>query len=102
MQTIWVSKGEVEYVGGTVTETTGDDISGIDITVGLSTSGHEPPDAEVFAEPDVDDQGATEASRTLKKLVDDSIPLGAYYLWASIPDTPENPYVMLAGPIYVK
>ena len=97
MPTIWVSKGEKEYVGATVTEANGEDISAIVFGVGLSTSSTEPPAAASFATPDVSVQGATTASRTLKKLIDDTVSVGDYYLWAKLPDTPEVPYVLLVS-----
>lgn len=102
MATIWVSKGEIEYVGGTITNNEGEDISGIDYGIGLSHSHTEPPDEADFGTPDVNVEGSSTAVRTLKKLIDDSVELGTWYCWASIPDTPEKPYVLLSGPHYVK
>lgn len=84
---IYATQGAREYVGGTITETTGKDISGATFTVGLTTSYGTPPTEWVA--PDVSTVGATTASRVLKMLITDTTAPGDYYLWAKVVDNPE-------------
>lgn len=93
---IWVSKGKKRYVGGTVTELTGKDISADVLTIALATSPSIPPDT--FATPDVDEQGATTANRVVKKLIDSSTDLGTYWCWGNVEDNPEIEPFVLSGP----
>lgn len=86
-KTIWVSTGAQEYVGGSVTEITGEDISTATLEVGLSTSPNTPPDD--WATPDVDEEGTTTSSRVVKLLVTDTTELGTYYCWVRVSDIPE-------------
>jgi hypothetical protein len=93
---IWVSKGKKRYVGGTITETTGKDISADVVTVGLVGSSTIPPDT--FGTPDVDLPGAAVSQRIAKKLIDASTPLGTYWCWGNIEDNPEIEPFVLSGP----
>ena len=99
MSTIYVSLGKKRYVGGTITELTGKDISTATFTIALGTDPVTPP--PTFAAPDVNLAGATSASRVLKKLVDNTVTAGTYYVWANIADSPEIEPVVLQGPVVV-
>lgn len=95
--TIYVSLGKKRYVGGTVTELTGKDISGDTFTVAMGT-GNEVPPATGWVAPSVNTAGATSASRVLKLLIDNTFPLGTFWCWANITDNPEIEPVVLSGP----
>ena len=99
MSTIYVSLGKKRYVGGTITELNGKDISAATFTIALGTDGTIPP--ATFTTPDVNTVGATTASRVLKKLIDASTPPGTYFVWANILDSPEIEPVVLQGPVVV-
>ncbi|TFD74747.1 hypothetical protein [Cryobacterium fucosi] len=95
---IYVSTGAARYVGGTVTETTGKDITLATFLVGLGSISTPPT---VWVAPSVNVQGATVAVRILKLLVTNTTPAGTYYCWAKITDTPEVEPLILQGPIVV-
>ncbi|SFR76212.1 hypothetical protein SAMN05428970_2030 [Agromyces sp. CF514] len=97
--TIYVTAGEKEYVGGTVTAQDGSDITGATFLVGLSQSGSTPPASWVA--PDVNVQGATTADRLLKLLVDAPQSAGTYYCWARVTDVPEDVFLVVDGPFKV-
>lgn len=102
---IWVSLGKKRYVGGTVTEVTGKDISTATITLALASSKRTPP--SVWEAPDVDTQGATTSDRVVKLLVTDDFitedtPLGTYYCWANVEDDPEIEPFVISGPHELK
>lgn len=99
MSTIYVSQGMKRYVGGTVTETTGKDISGATFVVALGADNVTPPGS--WVSPSVNIQGATVAARVLKLLIDTSTAPGQYFIWARITDNPEIEPVLLDGPIAV-
>ena len=99
MTSIYVTLGKKRYVGGTVTEASGKDISTATFTIALGVDGTIPP--AVFVAPDVNTIGATNASRVLKKLIDSSTTPGTYYVWANIADSPEIEPVVLQGPVVV-
>lgn len=96
---IYVTKGAKRYVGGTVTETTGKDISGATFTIALGTDAKVPP-ASIVGIP-VSAAGATSASRVLKMLVDNTVTVGTYYCWVKVVDSPEIEPIMIQGPITV-
>lgn len=106
---IWVSKGQSHYVGGVITETTGDDISGDQIVVGLGTY-YEPPDQADTGAPDDDIPGTTTTTdgqtlhtRTIKQLIDHDTPLGdGQQLWAWVTDNPEVEPIRLGDPFNVR
>lgn len=98
-RTVWVSKGEVEYVGGTVTEAEGKDLTAATFTIALGDY-RVPPDA--FFAPDVDEPGATPNVRTVKLLVEAGTkPEGEYWIWVSIADSPERPFVRFPTPVRI-
>lgn len=101
-RTIWVSKGEAEYVGGTITETSGKDITADPIVVALGGYS-QPPDKTTATAPTVDEQGATTAQRTVKLLIDNTYPptTSPVWIWAWITDNPEVEPVRLDGPITI-
>jgi hypothetical protein len=99
MSSIYVTLGKKRYVGGTITELTGKDISTATFTIALGTDSSIPP--TVFTAPDVSTIGTTNASRVLKKLIDSSTLPGTYYVWANILDSPEIEPVVLQGPVTV-
>ena len=99
MPSIYVSLGKKRYVGGTITELNGKDISTATFTIALGVDSSIPP--TTFVAPDVSTIGATNASRVLKKLIDSTTAPGTYYVWANILDSPEIEPVVLQGPITV-
>lgn len=102
MTVIWVSKGEAEYVGGTITEKSGKNISADQIVVGVGTYWTPPAKADAVAA-DVDQPGATTADRLIKKLIDALVPVGAgRQLWAWITDSPEIEPIRLDDTFDVK
>jgi hypothetical protein len=107
MRIVRVSAGAVTYVGGTVTESTGKDISSCSFQVGLSSSEEVAP--TVWISPDVSIQGDTSASRVLKLLVSSSQPATSpvvvgetYFCWAKIVDSPEVEPLVVQGNIFIK
>lgn len=100
-KTIYVSLGEAEYVGGTITETTGKDISAAPVLVALG--GYDPPPSLTDAvAPDVNESGGSTASRTVKMLIDNTItPVADVWLWVWLTDDPEVVPLRLDGPITV-
>lgn len=86
MQTIWVSKGKRQYVGGVVREGTGKNIQGATFTIGLGDES-EPPDT--FVTPSLSEQGATEAERRVRLLVAAPTAPGTYWCWINVEDDPE-------------
>jgi hypothetical protein len=99
IMTIYVSEGMKRYVGGTITETTGKDISGATFQIALSPDNQIPP--TVWVTPTVNMQGATTASRVVKLLVDTGTTPGTYFVWARVTDNPEIEPLLLDGPIPV-
>lgn len=99
MASIYVTLGKKRYVGGTITELTGKDISGATFTIALGADSSIPP--TTFVTPDVSTIGTTNASRVLKKLIDVTTAPGTYYVWANIADSPEIEPVVLQGPVVV-
>ena len=101
MSTIYVTLGKKRYVGGTITELYGKDISSAVLTIALGTDATIPPANANFVTPDVNTTGATNASRVIKKLVDSTTAPGTYFVWANISDSPEIEPIVLQGPITV-
>lgn len=100
MSTIYVSDGMKQYVGGTITETTGKDITGATFQIALGADNVTPPAAWVTPSRDV--QGVTVADRKVLLLVDSSTSPGTYYVWAKVADNPEIEPILLDGaPIVV-
>jgi len=98
---IFVSLGKKRYVGGTITEDNGKDISGATYTMALGASGETPPSTG-WVTPSVNIAGATSASRVLKLLIDNTTPVGTYWVWANVVDNPEIEPVVLQGPVPVQ
>jgi hypothetical protein len=98
MTTIWVSKGAAEYIGGTVTETTGADITEASFEIGLSSTAT-PPDT--FSTPD-DVDNPTPSTATVKLLVDDSTEPGTYTCWVRVTDNPEVLPLRIPGRFHVR
>jgi hypothetical protein len=84
---IYVSQGMARYVGGTITETTGKDISSATFQVALGSSPVIPP--TVWVTPDVSAAGASPSQRVVKLLVTSPQATGDFWLWAKIADSPE-------------
>lgn len=95
-----VTNGRTRYEGGTVTDTTGKDITGVTFQLALGTSLTDAPTTG-WGVPDVSDPGTGTvlldgtsipgtAQRVLKKLIGPPTPPGTWYLWWSYSDTPEN------------
>lgn len=99
MSTIYVSKGMKRYVGGTVTETTGKDISSATFQMALGSDNVTPPSS--WVSPSVNTQGGTTADRVLKFLVDSSTAVGTYFVWCKVADSPEIEPLLLDGPVVV-
>ena len=96
---IYVGGGAAHYVGGTITELTGDDISTATIEMALSDTQLEAP--TVWESPSVVEAGASVSERVAKLLVDDSTTPGTYYCWVRVTDLPEVEPIMIQGPIKV-
>lgn len=96
---IYVSLGKKRYVGGTVTELYGKDISGDTFTIALGSSSTIPPTTGWVAP--VSTVGATSAQRILKLLVDNTTTLGTYWVWVNVVDSPEIEPLVVQGPITV-
>lgn len=109
MSSIYVTLGKRRYVGGTISETSGKDISGATFTIALGVDGTTPPANVAFVTPDVNTAGTTTASRILKLLISSTVGSGAtqvtapgtYYVWGNIADAPEIEPLVLQGPIIV-
>lgn len=85
---VLASAGESEYVGGTITETTGKNITTATYKMALGSETR--PGA--WEDPSVSTVGALgNHTRVLKLLIGaaPSTPSGEYYVWARITDTPE-------------
>ena len=95
--TIYVSAGGQQYVGGTITETTGKDISLAACLIGLSDSPGIPP--TIWQTPDVDTKGDTTASRVIKMLITSTVAAGLYFCWVKTVDVPEVLPMMVQGNI---
>ena len=100
MSTIHVTLGNARYVGGTITERLGGDISRSIIKMALGADDVVPP-AGGWVAPDTDATGGSISTRTVKMLIASPLPVGQYYVWASITDAPEIEPVLLQGPIVV-
>lgn len=101
---VLVTAGAVKYVGGTITEVTGKDISGA--TYVMSLGGKDYPGA-TWVPADVSQQGPTVATRTVKLKVSATLPAGitvpgTYWVWCKITDAPEVEPLRLQGPIIVR
>lgn len=103
---VHITADAVQYVGGTVTETTGKDISGGTFEIGLSSSSSTPPTS--WLTPDVSVAGDSVAVRVVKLLVSETLPTGSpvvagsrYYCWVRAHDVPEVVPLMVQGPIDV-
>jgi hypothetical protein len=102
--TIIVSAGAKRYVGGTITEKTGKDISGATFQISL---GSESLPGRTWLTPDSSVPGDTNASRIVKYLVSSTTPSGlvrpgTYWAWVRVTDTPEIEPLRVQGPIYVR
>ena len=94
--TVRVSAGDKVYAGGTITETTGKDITGATIMLALLTLGTNPDESTTGSLPD-DDESPSPSQRTVKMLITDAVAPGAYQLWARITDNPETEWVRLVA-----
>lgn len=83
-QTIRVSDGAVEYSWPmTITATDGDDITADTVQVSLGTYS----DPATWVTPVI--TRPTPSSATVKLLIDDTTPVGTYWLWCKVSDSPE-------------
>ena len=107
MATIFVSSGFTRYVGGTVIEKTGKDISAIVYQIGLATSGTIPPSTG-WVTPSTSTVGVAttlngvtipaNAQRIITLLITNATALGTYWAWGRVPDSPEIEPILLQGP----
>lgn len=106
LRPIFISQGKKRYVGGTVTDGLGHDISADTYTVALCTSNSIPPTTGWVA-PDVNTVGSGGTStRQLLMLVQSSTVYGTgtvtpgleVWCWGNIVDTPEVEPFVLSGP----
>jgi hypothetical protein len=93
-RTVRVSAGDQVYVGGTITEINGADISADTIVLALLPLGSKPDETTTGTEPDVDESPGP-SQRVVKMLVTDEVPVGPYQLWGRIIDTPEREWVRI-------
>lgn len=101
---ILASAGAVKYVGGTVTEATGKDITAATFVISL---GSEFQPGRTWLTPDSNTVGATTASRVIKLLVSSAAPAGLvipgiYWAWVRVADSPEIEPLRVQGPITVR
>lgn len=99
---VLISAGAVKYVGGTIT-----DVNGVDISAGIfQISLGSDKDPGTWLTPDVSVAGATNASRVVKLLVSSSNPAGlqrgTYWAWVRVTTTPETEPLRVQGPINVR
>lgn len=114
---IFVSQGYSRLVGGTLTETTGGNITLDTFLIALNSSASTPPlaSSSSWVAPTVSAQGPglplpnkfgvvipPTAQRILLLLVDSGTQPGTYHVWAKVADNPELDAVWLAGPITVQ
>jgi hypothetical protein len=92
--TVRVTAGDQVYVGGTITELTGKDISGDTIVLALLPLSTRPDADTTGTAPDVD-ESPTPAQRVVKMLITDTTAVGNYQLWGRINDTPEREWLRL-------
>lgn len=95
-----VSAGAQEYVGGTITETKGKDISADTFEMALGLA----PDAPTtgWSPPSFSAAGATPASKVVLLLVTDTTAPGTYGAWVRVTDTPEIVPRLVQAKIIVK
>lgn len=101
---ILVSAGAAKYVGGTVIEKTGKNISGATFQISL---GSEFQPGRTWLAPDVSIAGDNNSERIVKYLVTASTPSGlvvpgTYWAWVRVTDTPEIEPLRVQGPINVR
>lgn len=100
MATVITSAGAKKYVGGTITETTGADISAATIVIGLSASTQTPPTTSQI--PDSDTPGATSNIRTVKLLVTTTTAApGTYWPWVRITGNQETDWLLIPEPVTI-
>jgi hypothetical protein len=102
--TVLASAGALKYVGGTVTEVTGKDISGATFALSLGSATF--PGATWYA-PDVSEPGGANHIRVVKLKVSSTLPAGlgipgTYWCWVRITDAPEIEPLRIQGPIVVR
>jgi hypothetical protein len=95
-----VTAGETQYVGGTITEVNGKNITADTFEVALSTTAYAPVTGWRSALVNI--QGPTVADRTLLLLVDSTTPVGTYSMWARVTDVSERPVRCLHSSIVVR
>lgn len=101
---VLATAGAVKYVGGTVTEVTGKDITAATYVMSLGSATY--PGA-TWVPADVSQQGATVSERIVKLKVSSSLPAGivipgTYWAWVKITDSPEIEPLRIQGPIEVR
>lgn len=100
MRTIQVTAGAVEYVGGTVKEKFGKNISAATIVMALGASPSDAPDDWVA--PTTTTAGGSPAERIVRLEVSSSTPPGSYWCWVKITDAPEILPRVFEGQIIVR
>jgi hypothetical protein len=101
-KTIYVSQGAKRYVGGTITEVNGADIS-TDAIVGALGDYETPPLKSSASAPSSVAAGATNAQRIVKQLIDNTVtPAEDRWYWVWITDNPEIEPIRLDGPINIR
>jgi hypothetical protein len=99
---IIISAGAAVYVGGTITEVTGKDISADTYQISLGSD----TQPGTWLTPDVSTVGTSNAQHIVKLLVSSSVPSGlakgTYWVWVKISDTPEIQPLRVQGPVNVR
>jgi hypothetical protein len=99
---VLISAGAAKYVGGTITDVNGVDISSGTFQISLGSD----KDPGPWQTPDVSVAGATAASRIVKMLVSSSNPAGlergTYWAWVRVSTAPEIEPLRVQGPINVR
>ena len=84
---ILASAGAQQYVGGTITEKTGKDISAITITMTLGSERHP---GSTWEAPDEDESGPVESRYVLKMVgASENTAAGTYHMWVKLGEGPE-------------
>lgn len=82
--TIAVTQGYSDLIGGTLTDTRGNDISTDTIMMGLSAQSGVFP--TTWYAPDVSAPGATSSSRVVRLLINNRFTVGTWWLWVWVQD----------------
>lgn len=112
-RTVYITAGEIAYVGGTILERYGKDITGDSFQIAVSATGNPPtsgwltPDISVIGTEVVNMNGVSipiTSQRQVLLLASSTLPTGSpfvagstYSVWVKVQDHPETPVRLLEG-----